>query len=116
MIFRIDLIYIILYFFRVPLTSVGDMWEYGCSLLKSQRLLFLSLFSVILWIRWNERNKFIFRQQSLMLFNNFVLQVSHLFSMWMGIQFSLLFLCRLTTNVMIQDVLSGAANLDAIQD
>jgi zinc-binding in reverse transcriptase len=70
---------------RLPLISIGDIWEYGCSLPKSQRLLFLSLFSVILWVQWNERNKLIFQQQSLMLFNDFVYKVSHLFSMWTGI-------------------------------
>jgi hypothetical protein len=44
----------------------------------------------------------------LMLFNDFVFKVSHLFSMWTGIKFSLLTLCRTPGNVMAQDVLPDA--------
>jgi zinc-binding in reverse transcriptase len=35
------------YSFQVPLTSVGNIWDYGCSLSKLQRMLFLSLYSVV---------------------------------------------------------------------
>jgi hypothetical protein len=77
------------------------MWEYGCSLRGSTRLLILSLISVIFWIRWNERNQMIFSQLEMMFFNSFILKVSHLFSMWTGIQFSLTYLCRDTKEVMV---------------
>jgi hypothetical protein len=90
------------YSFQVPLTSVGHICDYGCSLPKLQRLLFLSLYSVVLWVRWNERNKLIFQQHSLLSFNDFVLKVSHLFSMWTRIQFSLTNLCRNQGHVMVQ--------------
>jgi hypothetical protein len=43
-----------------------------------------------------------------MLFNDFVFKVSHLFSMWTRIQFSLLTLCRTLRNVIVQDVLPDA--------
>jgi hypothetical protein len=49
----------------------------------------------IFWVRWNERNKLIFQQHSMISFNDFVLKVSHLFSMWTGIQFSLTNICRI---------------------
>jgi hypothetical protein len=69
----------------LPLLLVGDIWEYGCSLTKSQRLLFLSLYLVVLWVRWNERNKLIFQQSTMISFNAFELKVSYLFTMWMRI-------------------------------
>jgi hypothetical protein len=68
--------------FRVPLTSVGNIWDYGCSFTEIAKNVILSLYSVVLWVRWNERNKLIFQQHSMMFFNDFVLKVSHLFSMW----------------------------------
>jgi hypothetical protein len=90
------------YSFHVPLTSVGNIWNYECSLLKLQKILFLSLYSVVLWVRWNERNKAIFQHHSLMSFNAFVIKVSHLFSMWTEFQFSLTNLCRIHDQVMVR--------------
>jgi hypothetical protein len=64
----------------LPVTSDIDMWSMVSHLPPSNKLYAFSLISVVLRVRRNYRNRFIFKHSSAPSFNSFILKVSDVFS------------------------------------
>jgi hypothetical protein len=78
----------------LQLTSVYVLWDSASQLSGIDRRFTLSVMAVVFWVRWNERNKVIFSNHSVLSFNAFILKVVNFFHIWTGINSSLDQMCR----------------------
>jgi hypothetical protein len=79
---------------RLQLTSINDLWDSAVHLSGLARKFALSVIGVVFWVRWNEWNRVIFSNHTIISFNAFVLKVVNYLNIWTGTNSVLDQMCR----------------------